>query len=140
MPHRINRPCPELERCDELIARYFAAGDYQTCFKGHMKLALKGYPLAECQIGYFYMQGLGVERNYTKALYWNQRAAKHGDRDAQCNLAEQYEKGLGIQPNPELAGYWYGISAKNGCRDAIEKCKALGIFPEPTASLKEKDG
>lgn len=127
MPNRIYPPCAELERCDELIARYFAAGDFKTCFKEHMKLALKGYPLAECQIGYFYMQGLGVEANYKKALYWNKRAARHGDRDAQCNLAEQYEKGLGTPQNWELAREWYRMSAKNGCRDAVEKCKTFGI-------------
>jgi TPR repeat protein len=120
-------PCAEFTRCGEIIEKYYSTGDYETCFKEHMKLALKGYPLAECQIGYFYMQGLGVEQNYAKALYWNQRAAKHGDRDAQCNLAEQFESGLGTPPDLERAKYWYGISAKNGCRDAVEKCRALGI-------------
>lgn len=127
MSERIYQPCAELDRCDEIIEKYFSTGDYQTCFKEHMKLALEGYPLAECQIGYFYMQGLGVPCNYAKALYWNRRAARHGDRDAQCNLAEQYEKGLGTQPDGALAEFWYQASARNGCREAVEKCKDLGI-------------
>ncbi len=127
MSQRHYPPSPALTRCDEIIHNYFLSGDYSTCFKEHMKLALKGYPLAECQIGYFYMQGLGVTRNYSKALYWNRRAARHGDRDAQCNLAEQYEKGLGTQPDAALAASWYRTSARNGCREAIEKCRELGI-------------
>ena len=48
----------------------------------------RGYPLAECQIGYFYYEGLGVEKDLEKALYWTRRAAEHGDRDGQYNLAE----------------------------------------------------
>ena len=35
------------------------------------------YPLAECQIGYFYYDGLGVEKDLEKALYWTRRAAEY---------------------------------------------------------------
>ena len=53
------KPCPEYDRCCELIDRYWEAGEYEACFKGHLELAEQGYPLAECQVGWFYLKGQG---------------------------------------------------------------------------------
>ena len=50
------KPCPEYDRCCELIDRYWEAGEYEACFKGHLELAEQGYPLAECQVGWFYLK------------------------------------------------------------------------------------
>ena len=63
------KPCPEYDRCCELIDRYWEAGDYETCFRGHLELAERGYPLAECQIGWFYLKGQGIPQNDEKAFY-----------------------------------------------------------------------
>lgn len=41
------KPCPEYDRCCELIDRYWEAGEYEACFKGHLELAEQGYPLAD---------------------------------------------------------------------------------------------
>ena len=79
-------PCKEFDACNELIERYWKTGQYEHCFRGHLQLAEKGYPLAECQVGYFYLEGIGVQKNLEKAFYWTERAAQHGDRDAQFNL------------------------------------------------------
>lgn len=49
--------CPELHLVDALIENHYLKGDYKTCFRGCMKLALKGYALAECQVGWFYLKG-----------------------------------------------------------------------------------
>ena len=35
--------CPELHRVDELIEDYYLKGDYETCFRGCLELAEKGY-------------------------------------------------------------------------------------------------
>ena len=80
--------CPAFRECGRLIDEYYLKGDYASCFAGHMKLALQNYPLAECQAGYFYWQGLGTKKDLGKALYWTQRAARHGDPDAPENAAE----------------------------------------------------
>lgn len=80
--------CPEFREANRLIQEYYLRGEYVPCFQGHMKLAVQGYSLAECQVGYFYWKGLGVERDLGKALYWMERAARHGDPDAPENLAE----------------------------------------------------
>ena len=48
MAHPYYKPCPELTRCNDLIERYWENKQYEECFAGHMELAQKGYPLAEC--------------------------------------------------------------------------------------------
>jgi TPR repeat protein len=104
-------PCPELDACDELIKKYWDTQEYEKCFEGHLALAENGYPLAECQVGYFYVEGLGVPQNLERAVYWTRRAAEHGDRDAQYNLASFYADGVGVEKDMKLAEHWYKRAA-----------------------------
>lgn len=120
-------PCREFDECNRLIEEYFKTKQYEKCFQGHLALAQEGYPLAECQVGYFYYEGLGVEKDLEKAFYWTERAAEHGDWDAQCNLAEFYEDGIGTEKNLEKAKEWYRKAAEQGHDMALAKCKELGI-------------
>lgn len=119
------KPCPELDRCNELIERYFLTKQYDLCFQGYLPLAEQGYPLAECQIGYFYLEGLGVAKDEEKALYWTRRAAEHGDRDGQYNLGWFYENGICIPADEQKARYWFRKAAEQGQKDAIEKCNGF---------------
>ena len=121
------KPCRELDICNELIEKYFNTQQYEKCFEGHLALAEQGYPLAECQIGYFYYDGLGVEKDLEKAVYWTRRAADHGDRDGQCNLAWFYEDAIGVERDMEQSIFWYRKAALQGHDFAIEKCKELGV-------------
>ena len=121
------KPCRELAICDELIETYFNTAQYEKCFEGHLTLAEQGYPLAECQVGYFYYEGLGVEKDLEKAVWWTRRAADHGDRDGQCNLAWFYEDAIGVERDMEQAAFWYRQAALQGHDLAIEKCRELGI-------------
>lgn len=121
------KPCAELDKCRELIEKYFETKQYEKCFEGHLELAETGYPLAECQVGYFYLDGLGVEKDLSKALYWTERSANHGDRDGQYNLAWFYENGIGVEADMEKAQYWYKKAALQGHDLAIEKSRKLGI-------------
>ncbi len=121
------KPCRELDVCNELIEKYFQTQQYEKCFAGHLPLAEQGYPLAECQVGYFYYEGLGVEKNLEKAVYWTRRAADHGDRDGQCNLAWFHEEAIGVARDLEQAIFWYRKAALQGHGLAIEKCRQLGV-------------
>ncbi len=127
MSEQYYKPCKELDICDELIEKYFNTKQYDKCFEGHLALAEQGYPLAECQVGYFYYDGLGVEKSLEKAVYWTRRAANHGDRDGQCNLAWFYEDGIGVERDMDMARYWYQKAALQNHDLAIEKCKELGV-------------
>ncbi len=127
MPDKYYKPCKELDICNELIEKFFISQQYEKCFEGHLVLAEQGYPLAECQIGYFYYDGLGVEKDLAKAVWWTRRAADHGDRDGQCNLAWFYEDGIGVERDMEQATFWYRQAAMQDHDLAIDKCKELGI-------------
>lgn len=127
MASKYYKPCKELDRCNELIEKYWSAGQYEQCFAGHLPLAEAGYPLAECQVGYFYHNGLGVEKDLEKAFYWTRRAAEHGDWDGQYNLACFYTEGIGTACDPQLAAYWYRQAALQGHELAIAQCQKLGI-------------
>ena len=120
------KPCPELDICNELIHKYFHTRQYEKCFEGHLRLAEKGYPLAECQVGYFYFDGLGTEKNPEKAVYWTRRSADHGDRDGQFNLAWFHEEGIGVEKDMEQAIFWYRKAALQNHDLAIQKCRELG--------------
>ena len=121
------RPCREYDECNRLIADCFQTGQYEACFAGHLALAQEGYPLAECQVGYFYCDGLGVEKDPAKAFAWTRRAAEHGDRDGQYNLACFYEQGTGTVPDPGRARCWYARAAVQGHDLALAKCREAGI-------------
>ena len=121
------KPCRELDICNELIEKYFNTQQYEKCFEGHLVLAEQGYPLAECQMGYFYYDGLGVEKDLAKAVWWTRRAADHGDRDGQCNLAWFYEDGIGVERDMEQAAFWYRQAALQDHDLAIDKCREFGV-------------
>ena len=131
------QPCRELDICNELIEQYFNTQQYEKCFEGHLALAEKGYPLAECQVGYFYYDGLGVEKDLSKAVWWTRRAADHGDRDGQCNLAWFYEDAIGVERDLEQAAFWYRKAALQDHALAIEKCRELGVSLEDEVIDKE---
>lgn len=122
------KPCKEFDECNELIEKYFLSKQYEKCFEGHLKLAERGYPLAECQVGYFYYEGLGADKDLEKSFYWTERAAKHGDRDAQYNLAELfYGAGVVVKRDMEKAKEWYRRAASSGHPEALEKCRVLEV-------------
>ena len=131
------KPCRELDICNELIEKYFNTQQYEKCFEGHLELAEQGYPLAECQIGYFYYDGLGVEKDLAKAVWWTRRAADHGDRDGLCNLAWFYEDGIGVERDMEQAAFWYRKAALQNHDLAIDKCKELGISLDDAITDRE---
>ena len=68
MSNAYYKACPEFDRCNELIEKYWNTKQFEKCFEGHMELAEKGYPLAECQVGYFFYDGIGVEKDAER--YW----------------------------------------------------------------------
>ena len=103
------------------VDRYFKPGQYEKCFSGLLNLAKGGYPLAEHMVGYFFLEGLGTEKDLTKALYWTMLSAEHGDRSGQYNLARYYEEGIALEKDIDMAKHWYGKSAAQGYRPAVEK-------------------
>ncbi|MEG1027870.1 MAG: hypothetical protein RSE07_04190 [Oscillospiraceae bacterium] len=128
-PSSYYKPCKELDQCTELINKYYYTKQYEKCFQGHLALAQQGYPLAENQVGFFYLDGVGVEKDLEKAFYWTYRGALHGDRDSMCNLADIfYAEGVFVNKDMEKAIYWYKQAALQDHDLAIEKLKELNAY------------
>ena len=79
----------------------------------YQKAADMGSAEAYFQLGLYYMQGYGVEKNLTRAFKETMQAARRGNASAQFNIASFYKHGIGTQPNKEQALYWYQQSVKN---------------------------
>ena len=63
-----------------------------------------------------------MEKDLSKAFYWTERAAEHGDRDGQYNLAWFYDEGIGTEKDVEKAKCWYEKAARQGHELAARKC------------------
>ena len=115
------KPCKELEQC-EALDQYWEKKQFDKFFKEYLKIAEEtSYPLAQCQVGFCYLEGIGVERNFEKAFYWCLLAAEQGDWDAQYNLASMYEDGLYVEKDLEKAKHWYLCAANQGHKLAMKK-------------------
>ena len=135
-------PCKELDECNALIEQYWNTKRYELCFAGHLKLAEKGYPLAECQVGYFYLEGYGVQKNLTQAFYWTERAAQHGDRDAQFNLGWFYENGIIKKKNErkqeeKTMKFFIDTAKVEDIREANDMGVICGVTTNPSLIAKE---
>lgn len=90
----------------------------------YKKQARKGDASAQFQLGECYYNGLGVEKNYEKAVKWYLEAANSGNPKAQYAMGRCYEKGVGVSRNKEKAKEWYKASAEQGYYNNDENINA----------------
>ena len=93
---------------------YYKKGDYGNAAKCFQQAAEQGDANAQCNLGAFYLQGLGVPKNLQEAVKWYRKAADQGNASAQCNLAGCYENGIGVTKNFQEAVKWYQKAAEQG--------------------------
>ena len=61
-----------------------------------------------------YKNGEGVEKDFSKAVYWYQKAAEAGNSGAQNNLAICYKNGEGVEKDITKAVHWWQRAAEAG--------------------------
>lgn len=83
-------------------------------YKQDLQSARAGNVDKQAMVGYYYIEGIGTQKDYQKAYYWCNKAAEKGDSQAQCNLGYLYDTGKGVQEDCNKAVYWYKKSAENG--------------------------
>ena len=101
------------------------------------KAADQGHAAAQCQMGLFYMNGLGVDRDEDKAVEWLKKAAAQNYAQAQYNLGIYYAK-FSDQESVRLAIKWLNEAAKQDYADAQYNLAKLYLNPHHPAS-REKD-
>ena len=92
--------------------------DYDTAAALYKKAAEKGNANAQCNLGYMYANGEGVEQDDAEAIRWYRKAAEAGNIAAQYNLALRYESGNGVAQDDAEAVKWYRMAAEQGDADA----------------------
>lgn len=65
-------------------------------------------------IGYYYMQGFGVEQDYAKAIEWHEKGIEKGNDSALCNLAYHYQNGYGVEQDGAKAIEYFERVIANG--------------------------
>ncbi len=119
------KQCEELDRCHALDM-FWENKEFEKWTNGYIEIAdATEYPLADCQVGYAYLEGIGIEKNLEKGLFYTRRAAGHGDRDAQYNLGCLYEEGTAVEKDLGKAIYWFDEAAKQDHDLAIHKIQEL---------------
>jgi TPR repeat protein len=119
------KQCEELDRCRALDV-FWENKEFEKWTQGYIEIAdSTEYPLADCQVGYAYLEGIGIKKDLEKGLFYTRRAADHGDRDAQYNLGCLYEEGTVTEKDLGKAIYWFDQAAKQDHDLAIRKIQAL---------------
>ena len=70
------------------------------------------------QIGLFYYNGWGVQKNESEALKWFERAANHGNECGMYNSGFLYREGRGTELDYYKALYWFQKASESGHTEA----------------------
>ena len=73
---------------------------------------------AQYILGMVHEDGKDITQNFTKSLYWYERAAEGGHPDAQYHLGRIYFIGNEVTEDCHKAIYWYKKAAEQGNHDA----------------------
>ncbi|MCG8325783.1 MAG: sel1 repeat family protein [Thiotrichales bacterium] len=103
----------------------FAEGDFETSYQLWKPLAEEGNPEAENYLGVHYYTGLGVKRDYAKALHWYESAARKGFPSAQRHYGDMFMNGHGTQQDFYKAFLWYFAASQQGNDEAKLKLESL---------------
>lgn len=77
-------------------------------------LAEQGHAYAQNELGVWYANGHGVERDYAQAVAWFRKAAEQGYKLAQSNLGRCYYNGRGVEQDYAQAVEWCRKAAEQG--------------------------
>lgn len=94
--------------------RWFTLAAQNGYLKAEKELKEVNDPKHDRLLGYEFYKGEFETLDYTKALYWLQKAAAEGDGNACFDLGQMYEKGLGVPQDIDKAKGWYTQGATRG--------------------------
>ena len=92
----------------------FHGGNHRTALEKFTPLANNGNAVAQFYLGKIYMQGLGAQPDFNKAISWTRKAAKQKNTEAENFLGLLYFYGLGAPQSYSEAMSWYRKAADAG--------------------------
>ena len=134
---------PELTEGDEA----YSAENYQKAAALYRKDAELGVIVAQVNLAFLYLDGLGLPQDFKEAAQWFSKAAEQGNAEAQNNLAQLYLDGKGVAQNPVEAVKWFIIAGAFQSAAAAEKtlgkeqvAEARKLAADWTANFKKAKG
>ncbi|KAI9204787.1 uncharacterized protein BJ171DRAFT_503628 [Polychytrium aggregatum] len=101
-------------------------GDTSRAFQLWSNAADQDNSYGQYLLGWCYLGGHGVARNYQKAVEWYRKSAEQGNQHGQSWLGDCYEEGRkGIAKDIEAALYWFRLAASQGNEYAQDKLEEL---------------
>ncbi len=95
----------------EIGSSLYDKGNYQEAIKWFTKAAENGYPDAQSELGFMYLNGEGVTVNKSEAARWLRKAGENGDALAQQAVGYMYKNGDGVPRNLSEAQKWFRMAA-----------------------------
>ena len=101
---------------DEVIEKKkeWYSQDYEKALGYFKRSADKGNPEAQCNLGLFYAQALGVTQDFDLAIKYFRQAASQGHAESMSNLAFMYAHGQSVNADYHKAAMWYEVSRRLG--------------------------
>ncbi len=108
--------------------------NYEESLKWFMRGAEMYDGESLCRIGLAYLEGLGVETNASKALFYMEKSAACGYPTAMSNVAYFYADGIGTETNIYKALHWHerGYNQTKDGGFAWNYCEALWRMLSPS--------
>ena len=113
---------------EELVKQaqeFDAKKQFDKSFELYLKAAKMGNTLAQCNVGYAYMYGEGVSKDYANAVYWLEKSAEKNHAASMNNLGLCYSNGWGVTQDRVKALEWYKKAADAGSKRAAENYETL---------------
>lgn len=92
----------------------YANGDYDTAANIWLIEAYEGSHDAQFNLGVMYIEGKGVAKNITEAIFWFDKAASTGHIEAQYNLGHLYFQNSDDEESIKKGVDWWRKSAEQG--------------------------
>jgi len=105
----------------------------------HRKAAERGITDSQVTVGFYYANGIGVEKDEAQAAIWFRKAAEQGELNGQYDLAVMYQYGRGVPRDETQAMGWYRKAAEQGNEAAKRKMaemKETKQAPSPVATAQ----
>lgn len=132
---------------DNLRLRYQLARSKQASGQGRdaitdlTELADEGYVPAMNNLGATYQIGIGVEKDYEKAIEWYRLSAGKGFVPSMSIIGWMYHRGLGTERDDIKAMEWYRKAAEGGSASAMHNIgftyhHGWGVEKDPVEAAK----
>ncbi|KAI8905890.1 hypothetical protein EDD86DRAFT_211043 [Gorgonomyces haynaldii] len=100
-----------------LFSKYQIQRNISRAFENYKRLSDLGDPVGLRMVGLMYATGLGVERDYPRALVYLNFAAEHNDAQALQTLGYWHHAGIGVPKKCDTSYFYYDQVADKSAQE-----------------------